>query len=273
MYIGNVKFDLKNLSKNQRKELRELKRLYEDAVAAGTTPPNLIGEYSREDSRGIVTKKQLDKLAKSSYKDIYKTLKSVRDKLNERGLGRKEDYELPHYESPLKDNPNLQIEAGGKVHDLEKGKYYNSLREYQLEQQLKEQQAFEKAMRDIEYKESIGQNVKFPPDKPKVDEEIVSGDVVKVDNFLNAVKPTYTSKFTKGTQSASELYEALYRMTGEYGYEATAKLIDSLPNDLVTKIQSGNSADRYSAIGTCLEYVYTYLFDEGYMSTAEEWDE
>ena len=272
MYIGNVKFDLKNLSKNQRRELRELKRLYEEAVAAGTTPPNLIGDYKREDPRGRITKTQLEKLSKSHYKDIYKSLKSIRDKLDERGIGRTEEQELPHYKSPLKDNPNLQIEAGGRVHDLEKGRYYNSLREYELEQQLKEQQAFEKAMRDLEYKERAGQNAKFPPEPPKQQEkETLSSDVVTVENFLNAIKPTYSSKHTQGMQTATELYEAVLRMAGEYGYEDTAKMINSLPHDLTSKIQNGNSADRYTAIGNCLEYVYSYLFDEGYMSTAEEW--
>lgn len=273
MYIGGQYFDLKNKSKNQRRELRELKRLYEEAVAMGTTPSDVYGDYTRDDPRKRVTKQQLEKLSRSNYKDIYKSLRTIRDKLGDRGLTEERDYDLPKYHSPLADNPNFQIEAGGRVHDLENGVYYESLHDYELQQQVKEQKALEKQLNDIMFKERQGQNVTFPPPQPETKEDTVSADVVTVDNFLATIKPSYVSRQTQGTTTANELYEAIRNMLGDYGYEDTAKMIRSIPNDLMYKIQNGNSSDRYNAIEQCLEYVYSYFFDTGYLATAEEWNE
>ena len=278
MYIGDQYFNLKNLSKNQRKELRELKRLYEEAVANGITPFSPTGRYSREDKKGRVTKSQLEKLATANYEDIYKA-RTLRESLEAKGIGKPSDTPLPKSKSLFKDHPELQIIGGGKLLDTDTGEIYEDMADYirKTESDFRKQieDALNKPSKDDSGYEWVKPSKDTEPEEP--DDGFYSGggdenDRAIVDNFLDSVKPYYR-KSTEGTRMAQELYDAMVGFRDKFGDEKTAEMIESMPSQLSSKVQSSNSVDRYEAIEQCLDYLYAYFFDMDYFSDVEEWNE
>lgn len=277
MYIGDQYFNLKNLSKNQRKELRELKRLYEEAVANGITPFSPTGRYSREDKKGRVTKSQLEKLATANYEDIYKA-RTLRESLEAKGIGKPSDTPLPKSKSLFKDHPELQVIGGGQILDTDTGEIFKDKEDYLRKKRQEQDPASELLEGEKTYKSPQEERrdkgiPDYDYDTDEVEEyEGDTSDTITVDNFLDSIKPYYR-KQTYGTQTAQELYDAISEFRDEFGDEKTAEMIESMPTNMVSKVQSSNSVDRYEGIEQCLDYLYSYFFNMDYYSGTEEWNE
>lgn len=278
MYIGDTYINLKNKSKNQRKELKELKRLYDEAVANGIKPTSIYGKYTRDDEKGRVTKAQLEKLKNTAYKTIYDS-RTLRQQLDDAGLGKRSDAPLPKTSSLLKFHPELQIIGGGKLLDTDTGEIYEDMADYirKTESDFRKQieDALNKPSKDDSGYEWVKPSKDTEPEEP--DDGFYSGsgdenDRAIVDNFLDSVKPYYR-KSTEGTRMAQELYDAMVGFRDKFGDEKTAEMIESMPSQLSSKVQSSNSVDRYEAIEQCLDYLYAYFFDMDYFSDVEEWNE
>lgn len=271
MYIGDTYFNLKNLSKNQRKELRELKRLYDEAVASGMKPKSPFGKYQREDERGRVTKQQLDKLQKISYKAIYESM-TLREQLQQKGLTNNDKYEKPKFVDPLRYHPEIQVIGGGQLMDIETGEIYEDWADYNRKTEQDFKNKIEDAMKKP--KPQVPQTNDVEPPDIEYDTIDDNSDAVKVDNFVEAVSPAYVSKnSSKGTRDAADLASTIRQVEHEYGTKAAAQLIDSIPSDITGKIQNSNSKERYEADQAALEFAYDFLFSHTYDTDDEEWIE
>lgn len=272
MYIGDTYINLKNKSKNQRKELKELKRLYDEAVANGIKPTSIYGKYTRDDEKGRVTKAQLEKLKNITYKTIYDS-RTLRQQLDDMGLGKRSNAPLPKSDSILKYHPELQKIAGGKIVDTDTGEIFDSIEDYVRKTKQDLKNGIEDALSD-----ALKDERKYEPPTPTyeyVDDDTPeenTGDTATVDNFLDSIKPYYR-KPTNGTRMAQELYDAVSDFRDKFGDEKTAEMIESMPSELTGKVQSSNSVDRYEALEQCIDYLYGYFFSMDYFSDVEEWNE
>ena len=279
MYIGDTKFDLKNLSKNQRRELRELKRLYDEAVASGLKPKSPLGKYSREDSRGRVTKQQLEKLQKISYKSIYQEL-TMREQLEQKGLGKEHKHEMPKSQSIFKYHPELQIISGGQILDTNTGEIFKDMNDYLRKSEQDFKNKVEDALKNDKTTDKDRTTEAEPPrigDTDYETGEYLGGDeddAIKVDNFVDTVSPSYVNRSSsKSIKDAADLATTIRNIEHEYGTKAAAQMIDSIPSDIMGKIQSSNSKERYEADQQALEFAYEFLFSHTYDAQDEEWVE
>ena len=69
MKIGNQHFDLKNMSKNQRRLLKELKIKYEQALAEGVDlGDDIFGSFKKE---GKITKRDIENIERQTPSEFY----------------------------------------------------------------------------------------------------------------------------------------------------------------------------------------------------------
>ena len=200
MKIGNQHFDLKNMSKNQRKLLKAIKEKYEEALAEGVDlGDDIFGSFQIE---GKIKSADVERVKASKASEFYQ------------------------YNPRQRDDTINQLQ---KQDDNEE--YYR----------------------------------------------------IRVESFLSNFTPyPYTRrgrrrKFSSGEQAMMGINRIFTNAMNQYPYKVLSAVIDSIPRDIMHKINANNVYERYDGIMGAFTFLSSldfsqiqYMLDMDMMSAQEE---